>query len=80
MSTECKLYHEADTTCEECGLETDKYGNNELEPFTYCCYPDCGCDGARLCQAIEGAGDFALNLNIEGRVNIACIIEKDKRF
>lgn len=75
MSTKCSMYHEESTTCEKCGIETDKYGNNELEPFAYCSYPDCGCDGARLCQATEGASDFSLKTNTEGRVNIACIVK-----
>ncbi len=50
----------------------DKYGNpigadGELigDQLTYCVFPDCGCDGARLCQAKNGASWGALNLNIE---------------
>lgn len=42
----------------------DKYGNTEYN-FQYCCFPDCGCDGARLCDAPSGPNYAALNLNIE---------------
>ena len=31
-----------------------------------CCFPDCGCDGARLCMAERGASDRALSGNVEG--------------
>ena len=31
----------------------------------YCCFPDCGCDGARLCQAEKGANSSARTMNIE---------------
>lgn len=46
--------------------KVDKYGN----PFSgnriiNCCFPDCGCDGARLCQAESGASGCSLSLNIE---------------
>lgn len=43
----------------------DQYGNTEREPFQYCSFPDCGCDGARLCQAKSGASPSACTLNIE---------------
>jgi hypothetical protein len=51
-------------TCEECGLEVDSYGNTS-ESLDYCCFPDCGCDGARLCMAPQGANMAAIAINIE---------------
>jgi hypothetical protein len=44
--------------------EVDKYGNG-TDDQRYCSFPDCGCDGARLCQAEEGPHSGALSLNIE---------------
>lgn len=44
----------------------DQYGNSEAEPCRYCSFPDCGCDGARLCMATEGASSKALDGNVEG--------------
>ena len=45
--------------------EPDEYGNTEREPFTFCSFPDCGCDGARLCQAKSGPSGAACAINIE---------------
>ena len=42
----------------------DRYGNREGE-LKYCCFPDCGCDGARLCMAEEGPSRGSTLLNIE---------------
>jgi hypothetical protein len=44
--------------------ERDKYGNTE-DDFQNCSFPDCGCDGARLCDAPNGPHDGALLLNRE---------------
>lgn len=44
----------------------DKYGNREGE-LKYCCFPDCGCDGARLCMAEEGPSSGSRQLNLEKR-------------
>lgn len=52
-------------TCPDCGLEVDKYGNTE-DGVEYCCFPDCGCDGARLCMAKNGASEDSGNYNVEG--------------
>lgn len=58
--------------CENCmntGLkypETDSYGNT-ADRIINCCFPDCGCDGARLCMAENGASSGALELNLERR-------------
>lgn len=44
----------------------DDYGNPLSGDRTiYCCFPDCGCDGARLCMAEKGASVGACALNIE---------------
>lgn len=51
--------------CPDCGLEVDAYGNTE-EQFDYCSFPNCGCDGARLCMATDGASDYASRANVEG--------------
>jgi len=53
--------------CPDCGLEVDAYGNTENK-FSYCSFPDCGCDGARLCMAGE-ASNAALRGNVEGMWN-----------
>jgi hypothetical protein len=44
--------------------EVDRYGNGPDEQ-RYCSFPDCGCDGARLCQAEECPHWGTLGLNIE---------------
>lgn len=61
--------HDPCTTCDHCGEEVDCYGNTESD-FRNCCFPDCGCDGARLCMAGEANKD-ALKCNVEGmnRIN-----------
>jgi hypothetical protein len=44
----------------------DDYGNpSSGDRVIYCTFPDCGCDGARLCQAEKGASSCAAMLNIE---------------
>lgn len=48
--------------------DIDKYGNpTDGSRLINCCFPDCGCDGARLCSAESGAHDGALALNLEKR-------------
>jgi len=49
--------------CPECKLEVDEYGNTENQ-FDFCCFPDCGCDGARYCMAKSGANLSSSCLNI----------------
>lgn len=45
----------------------DKYGNPiDGDRLIYCCFPDCGCDGARLCMAEQGASEHACRRNVEG--------------
>lgn len=47
--------------------EVDGYGNPiDGSRLVYCCFPDCGCDGARLCMAEQGASDRAQTQNVEG--------------
>lgn len=46
--------------------ERDDYGNEIDGELIYCCFPDCGCDGARLCMAKNGASDRAACGNVEG--------------
>jgi hypothetical protein len=67
MTNNCIHYHHkeiAGELCDECGLDVDEHGNTE-EIFHYCCFPDCGCDGARLCMAPSGANDASCCWNIE---------------
>jgi hypothetical protein len=46
--------------------KVDKYGNPvDGDRIIYCCFPDCGCDGARLCMAENEANSCACALNIE---------------
>jgi len=47
-------------------MEEDEYGNTEDDPFHFCTFPNCGCDGARLCHARSGANDNANRYNVEG--------------
>lgn len=52
--------------CGECVLLLDKYGNPlDGSELRNCCFPDCGCDGARLCMAKSGASFGACSLNRE---------------
>ena len=47
--------------------EEDDYGNPiDGGLLIYCCFPDCGCDGARLCMAEKGASERAQRGNVEG--------------
>lgn len=43
----------------------DEHGNTEVDPMRYCCFPDCGCDGSRLCMAKEGPNASSCAMNIE---------------
>ena len=46
--------------------EVDQYGNPvDGSSLPFCCFPDCGCDGARLCMAKSGASGVAMSLNLE---------------
>ena len=58
-------------TCPDCGLDVDDYGNTE-EELVYCCYPNCGCDGERLCMAKNGSSDRAKKYNKEGMYERSC--------
>lgn len=51
--------------CPGCAEYVDAHGNTESQ-FKWCAFPDCGCDGARLCMAPMGASDTALRMNVEG--------------
>ena len=53
------------SNCPDCGLIVDDYGNTEAQ-FDYCSFPDCGCDGSRLCMAKRGPSDNANSGNVEG--------------
>ena len=53
-----------DSACKDCGLPVDSYGNTENQ-FDYCAFPNCGCDGARLCMA-GSASELAMGGNVEG--------------
>ena len=51
--------------CPDCNLEVNEYGNTEGQPIDYCQFPDCGCDGARLCMANK-PNENADQYNVEG--------------
>jgi hypothetical protein len=58
--------------------ERDKYGNTE-DDFQNCSFPDCGCDGARLCMAPNGAHEGALILNLEKMpYELRCRLNQEK--
>jgi len=57
--------HEPDEICNHCGLQADEYENTS-EDFLNCSYPNCGCDGARLCMAPSGPNALAGRYNVEG--------------
>lgn len=64
MNRHCKSHLDyASGTCPDCNEPVDAYGNTESE-FKYCSFPDCGCDGARLCMAGD-ASEAALDGNVE---------------
>ena len=50
--------------CPDCGHEVDGHGNTEYQ-YEYCCFPDCGCQGSRNCDAPSGASNSSLILNRE---------------
>lgn len=54
----------AGEVCSGCGEKIDEFGNTE-SCFKYCCFPNCGCDGERLCMAGE-SNEFARRANGEG--------------
>lgn len=66
MSDFCEMAfdHEPNEICESCNLKVDGYGNTE-EDFINCCFPDCGCNGHRLCMAESGPSEAALGGNVE---------------
>ena len=46
----------------------DQYGNRQSdEHLMFCCFPDCGCPGARLCMAESGPSGAACAINLEPR-------------
>jgi len=63
MSCPNAFDHEPNTSCLHCRSEVDQYGNTE-DDFRNCSFPDCGCDGARLCMA-RNPNFGAIHLNIE---------------
>lgn len=69
MKSFCKYAfdHQPNETCPHCKLEVDQYGNTE-EDFPNCSFPDCGCDGARLCYT-GNPNENAVSCNVEGMYN-----------
>ena len=44
----------------------DDYGNPKNgDRIINCCFPNCGCDGARLCMSENGSSSCADSMNIE---------------
>lgn len=55
-----------DDLCAICCELYDKYGNPKSgDRIINCCFPDCGCDGARLCMAENGSNAASMNMNFE---------------
>lgn len=52
--------------CIECGGELQNGFCECCDKLRECCFPDCGCDGARVCMAESGASEYALKRNVEG--------------
>lgn len=47
-------------------FEEDEFGNpKDGSRLINCCFPYCGCDGARLCHAENGASERACSENVE---------------
>ena len=47
-------------------LAVDQYGNPlDGSSLPNCCFPDCGCDGSRLCMADSGANSASRAMNFE---------------
>lgn len=52
--------------CDDAEEPADQYGNPlSGDRIINCCFPDCGCDGSRLCMAENGASSSACSLNID---------------
>ena len=52
--------------CGVCVELFDDYGNpKDGSRLINCCFPDCGCDGARLCNAENGPSQCACWMNVE---------------
>lgn len=51
--------------CPDCGCEVDEHGNT-CDRVEFCPFPDCGCDGARLCMAENGPSERSATGNVEG--------------
>lgn len=66
LPTDTQCYHLdcAGEICPACEEPVDAYGNTAYA-FKYCSFPDCGCDGARVCMAGE-ASKQALGQCVEG--------------
>lgn len=62
-------------------VQEDKYGNPiDGDRLIYCCFPDCGCDGARLCMAERGANFASMVLNAEHKVQPKRVPTFDEKF
>lgn len=50
-------------------VDYDNYGNSILDlecgRVEFCVFPDCGCDGERLCMAENGSSERAIKQNVE---------------
>lgn len=62
--SECSHEDIPGEVCPVCKDPVDAYGNT-CNAFKYCTFPDCGCDGARLCMAGE-PNKAAQGGNVEG--------------
>ena len=56
----------ASRTCPQCDGDLANGWCEPCDALRECCFPDCGCDGARLCMADSGASERASRQNVEG--------------
>ena len=50
--------------CPDCKDDVDHYGNT-CNQMDYCSFPDCGCDGERLCM-VDNSNENAKTCCVEG--------------
>jgi len=52
--------------CPHCDTDLQNGFCEPCDRLIECCFPGCGCDGARLCMAENGASEYAGLRNVEG--------------
>lgn len=52
--------------CPHCDADLQNGWCEPCDKLINCCFPDCGCDGARVCMAENGASEDSNHANVEG--------------